>query len=141
MNEVDLGNPHRSLTTFFFGCTQRVCQTSKDIVDNLGNMFESRISAGAKEKLLYSGNLTPRTEGHTKKCVERCSELANKTTQQLYKVATPCLDDHQFKEEELGFVGELSNVCSLVFGTHWYTRHFMVCEQICPCCHQMDQSR
>ena len=29
-----------------------------------------------------------------------------KTTQQLYIVATPCMDDHQFKEEEMGSVGE-----------------------------------
>ena len=47
-----------------------------------------------------------------RKCVERYCELANKTTQQLYKVATPCIDDHQFKEEEMGSVGELSTVCS-----------------------------
>ena len=38
--------------------------------------------------------------GHAKKCVERYCELANKTTQQLYKVSTPCIDDHHFKEEE-----------------------------------------
>ena len=37
---------------------------------------------------------------------------ANKTTLVLYKVSTPCLDDHTFKEEELGSVGELSTVCS-----------------------------
>ena len=53
-------------------------------------------------------------EGHAKKCVERCCELANKTTQQLYKVSTPCLDHHQFKEEELQSVGELSKVCSQI---------------------------
>ena len=41
-------------------------------------------------------------------------ELANKTTQQLYKVATPCMDDHQFNEEENESVGELSTVCSQV---------------------------
>ena len=41
-------------------------------------------------------------------------ELANKTTQQLYKVATPCIDDHHFKEEEMGSVGELSEVCSQI---------------------------
>ena len=35
-------------------------------------------------------------EGHAKKCVERYCELANKTTQQLYKVSTPCIDDHHF---------------------------------------------
>ena len=39
------------------------------------------------------------------------SELANKTTQQLHKVATPRLDDHHFEEEEMGSVGELSTVC------------------------------
>ena len=44
-------------------------------------------------------------EGHAKKCVERYCELANKTTQRLYKVSTPCLDDHQIKEDEMGSVG------------------------------------
>ena len=53
-------------------------------------------------------------EGHAKKCVERYCELANKTTQQLYKVSTPCVDDHRFKEEELKSVGELSKVCSQI---------------------------
>ena len=53
-------------------------------------------------------------EGHAKQCVERFCELANKTTEQLYKVATPCLDDHHFKEEEIGSVGELSTVCSQI---------------------------
>ena len=53
-------------------------------------------------------------EGHAKKCVERYCELANKSTQQLYKVSTPCVDDHHFKEEELKSVGELSKVCSQI---------------------------
>ena len=54
--------------------------------------------------------------GHAKKCVERYCELANKTTQQLYKVSTPCIDDHHFKEEEeMKSVGELSKVCSQIF--------------------------
>ena len=52
--------------------------------------------------------------GHIKKCVERYCELANKTTQQLYKVSTPCIDDHHFKEEETKSVGELSNTCSQI---------------------------
>ena len=29
-------------------------------------------------------------------------------------VSTPCIDDHQFKEEELRFVGEFSDVCSQI---------------------------
>ena len=49
--------------------------------------------------------------GHAKKCVERYCELANKTTQQLNKVSTSCIDDHHFKEEELKSVGEVSQVC------------------------------
>ena len=52
--------------------------------------------------------------GHAKKCVERYCVLANKTTQQLYKVSTPCIDDHHFKEEELKSEGELSKVCSQI---------------------------
>ena len=54
------------------------------------------------------------TEGHAKKCVERYCELANKTTQQLYKVSTPCIDDLHFKEEDLKSVGDLSKVCSRI---------------------------
>ena len=52
--------------------------------------------------------------GLAKKCVERYCELANKTTQQLYKVSTPSIDDHHFKEEEMKSVGELSQVCSQI---------------------------
>ena len=51
-------------------------------------------------------------EGHAKNCVERYCELANRTTQKLYKVSTPCIDDHQFKEEELKSVAELSKICA-----------------------------
>ena len=50
-------------------------------------------------------------EGRAKKCAERYCELANKTTEQWNKLATPFMDDHQFKEEENGSVEELSIVC------------------------------
>ena len=46
-------------------------------------------------------------EGHVKKCVERSCELTKKTAQQLYKISTPCLDDHQSKDEQLESVGEI----------------------------------
>ena len=99
------------------GCTQRQCEISKDIVDNYRTTFESRISAGATEKLPCPENIRISSwsydmEGHAKKCVERYCELANRTTQQLYKVSSPCIDDHHFKEEELKSVGELSKICS-----------------------------
>ena len=48
--------------------------------------------------------------------MERFYELTIKTIQQLYEVATPCIDD-QLKEEEMGFVREWSKVCSQIFLT------------------------
>ena len=96
-------------------------------------MFASEISAGATETLPSSEKFCANIslswsydiECHAKKCVERYCELANETTQQLYKVATPCIDDHQIKEEEMESIGELSKVCSqivvkcLLLGPHW----------------------
>ena len=89
-------------------------------MDNDRAMLESRISAGGTQKLPYSENFRISSwsydiKGHAKKCVERFCELSNKTTQQLYKVSTPCIDDHHFKEEEMKSVGELSQVSSQKF--------------------------
>ena len=117
--EVDLGEPTSFLDHVYQKCTQRQCKISKDIVDNYRTMFESRISSGATEKSPCSGNLSISSwsydmEGHAKKCVERYCELANKTTLQLYKVSTPCIDDHLFKENEFKSVGELPKVCSQI---------------------------
>ena len=121
MKHVVSGEPTSFFDHVYLGCTERECQTSTEIVDNYRNMFQSKISAGATEKLPYSGKLGATIsswscdmEGHAKNCVERYCELANKTTQQLHKVATPCVDDHQFKEEEMGSVGDLSKVCSQI---------------------------
>ena len=66
-------------------------------------MFESRISAVRVEKLPFPQNLRISSwsydvEGHDRKSVEILFELANKTTQQHYKVYTPCIDVHHFQE-------------------------------------------
>ena len=47
-------------------------------------------------------------------CVERYCELANKNVDHLYKVSSPCLDDHHFKKEDFQSVGDLSNVSSQI---------------------------
>ena len=52
MEDVDLGEPSSFPDHVYLGCTQRECQISKDIVANYREMFESRISAGGKEKYL-----------------------------------------------------------------------------------------
>ena len=115
------------------GCTQRECQTSKDIVDNYRTMFESRISVAATKKLPVPEK-SDATFFHGPMII-----LADKTTQQSHKVATPCIDDHQFKEEEMGSVEELSTVCSQIVLTclHWARiGYFMLCEQTCQCRHK-----
>ena len=121
MEVVDLGEPTSFLDHVYLGCSPRECETGKDTVENDRNMFESGISEGATEKLPCSGrfdaNLSTWSydmEGHAKKCVERYCELANRTTQQFFKVGTPCVDDHQIKEEETGSVGELPKCCSQI---------------------------
>ena len=92
-------------------------------------MFEFRMSAGGVEKWLYpeksEANISSWSydmEGHAKKCVERCCELANKSTQQLHKVATPTSINSKKKKKD---VGELSKVCAqivlkcLYLGSNW----------------------
>ena len=53
--EVDLGEPTSFLDHVYLECTQRECEISKDIVDKYRTMFESRISAGATEKITMLG--------------------------------------------------------------------------------------
>ena len=134
MKDVDLGEPTSFLDRVNLGCTQRECPISDDIMANYRETFESRISAGAKEKLptRASGKLDAETisswsydmEGHARKCVERNFEFANETIQQLYKDATPCMDDHQYLEEENESVGELSTVCSQIVLKRPYLARF-----------------
>ena len=120
VKEVDLGEPASFLDHVYWGVRNGSANQAKLLSTIAKNMCESRISARAKEKLLCSGkpdadifSWSYDMEGHAKKCVERYCELANSTTQQFfYTVSTPCLDDHHFKEEELGSVGELSKLCS-----------------------------
>ena len=129
---------------FSWDVLKRPFEISIENVDNYRTMFESRISAGGTEKLPCSVNLRVSSwsyeqDSHAKKCVERYCELANKTNQQLYKVSTPCLDDHHFKERLVKSV--LSN-CSemLVLGTYWKTWYSKVSEQTCTIDHKMDES-
>ena len=115
--DVDLEEPTSFLDHVYLGCTQRECQIRNDIVANYKDMFESRISAGAKEKLptRASGKLDAETisswscdmEGHAKKCVEGTFELANKNDVNNIKSHRHAMDDHQFKEEENGICWRL----------------------------------
>ena len=139
-------NQHRFLDHVYLGCTQRECQISKDIVDNYTRKIRIQDFCQGYRKIVRNKkpqrNLIPKQYLHglmiwkvmQKKCVERYCELANKTTQQLYKVANTM---HGWPSiERRGKWVHLENCISLlancsqmsVFGTYWETWHFMVCE-------------
>ena len=127
MKSVDMDEPTSFLDHVYSGCTQRECKPNEKIIGQYNKMFESRISAGATEKIPGWENTHAKTvalsydmEGHAEKCVDRYCELANKKVEQRYKVSNPCLDDHQFKQEELESVGELSEVCSQIVLTFYF---------------------
>ena len=118
----------------------QILSTITEVCLNPGSPQEQLKNYHARKNLSIS-SCSCDMEGHAKKCVERYCELANKTTQQLYKVSTPCIDDHHFKEEELISVGELSQVCSQIvlqsqlgflgcFPTTHKTQH-LVCGDSC----------
>ena len=120
-NLLILQNQHHSLTDhLYLACTQRECKANENIIDQNWEMFESDISATATEKPTRMWE-TSRKNGrvvlrHGRTCSKVRREILWtgkwKNTEQLYKVSTPCLDDHNFKKEELEAVGDLSDVCS-----------------------------
>ena len=127
MNNVDIHEPTSFLDHVHLGCTQRECKPNEIIIVQYKKMFESRISAGTKKNywdgktLKHKQKRCPTTMlGHAQRCVERHCELGNKKVEQLYKVSSPCVDDHQFKQEELASAGELSTIRSpTVFKCLW----------------------
>ena len=119
LKEVDLGEPSSFFDHVYLGCTQRECKTGRDIVDNCRDLSESRMSAGGVVKLLYSEDSKANISSwsYERKVMRRTAlrDIANLqtlSTQQSHKVATPCIDDHQSKEEEMGSVGELLMLCA-----------------------------
>jgi hypothetical protein len=53
-------------------------------------------------------------EGHAEQCVDRYLELTNKTKDTLTEVSTPCMDDHQFRPEEMVTKGEVASVAARI---------------------------
>ena len=95
---VDLGEPTSFFDHVYLGCSQRECKSNGSIVEEYRKMFETRISAGATEKLLGCEKPHAKTvawsydmECHAKKCVGRYCEPAN---------STPCLNDDNFKKRK-----------------------------------------
>ena len=122
----------------YLGCTKRECQISNDIVANYRHMFESRISAGAKEKLPTRASGKPEAEtkpswsfdmeGHAKKLCGKILRTCKENNSTIIQSRNAIMDDHQFKEEEENVVSwtivySLLTNCSemSVFGSYWET--------------------
>ena len=113
--EVDLGEPTSFLDHVYLGCTQRQCDIRKDMWTIRAPCLNREFPRGELKnyhtrKIFVF--LRGRTICHAKKCVERYCELANRTTQQLYTVSTPCIDDHHFKEKKRNLL-ENCHKCAL----------------------------
>ena len=109
-------NQHHFLTMFIWVALNesvrlaRIFWRATEICSNPGFLLEPKKNYRPE----LQGNLMQKIsswsydmEGHAKKCVERYCELANETTQQLHKVATPCIDDHQLKKKKK--MGQVEN--------------------------------
>ena len=123
MKNVDLDEPTSFLDLVFLGCTQSECKPNETIVEEFSKMFELRISAGATDNYWCDNNRKDILNNASSDAVNwHTRKWSNFKT-----VSSLCLDDHQFKQEELESVGELSKVCSqvvlknLIFGTYCTT--------------------
>ena len=96
-------------------CANRMKQSLNSKLKCMNHVFllEQQKNYRDGENLTQKPKRGPTTwKDMRKKCVDRYCEQANKKMEQLYKVSSPCLDDHQFTLERLEPVGELSEVCS-----------------------------
>ena len=118
MKHVDLEKRTSFLDQRYSGCAQHECKPHNCLVDDDRNMFESRISAEAAEKLMNAKKMSAWSHGrHGRTCEEMRETILRtgnqKNVEQLYKVPTPCIDEHRYKQERKT-VGELSKVCSQI---------------------------
>ena len=100
-------------------CTQRECQANESTIDQKKRNVQVTNFRYSNWKVTSVGK-TSWKDGHmilrhgrtSQKYVEMYCELTNKKTEQLYTVSTPCLDDHNWKKDNLEVVGEMPNMCS-----------------------------
>ena len=94
--EVDLGEPTSFLDPCLLGLHSKTVWRKPRYCWQLPNHVWIQNFRRSNWKIPCSENLSVSSwscdmEGHAQKCVERYCELAKKTTQQLYKVLTPCI--------------------------------------------------
>ena len=145
MNLVDLDEPTSFLDHENLGCTQRECNPNETIFDEQRKMFESRNFCYSSWKATRVG-ATSRKDGrmvlrHGRTCSKmRWNVLWTRKQKDrtVVQVSTPCLDDHNFKKEELEAVGKLSNVFSQIVLSDLTFLWSVI--KTCSSSHNMDKS-
>ena len=134
MKFVDLEEPTSFLDYVYHGCTQRECKSNENIIEEYKKMFESRISAGATQKIPVWEKSHSKTvawshdmEGHVKKCVERYCELAESPL-------------HAWTTISSGRSALKSSVNACIWPVLVDLIFFGSAKQTCTRCHKMDQS-
>ena len=108
MKYVGLGEPTSFLDHVYLGCTQRDVRKARilwivtEVCSNLGFLpglqknCQKKTTGKPDAETIYFTVLR-----HGRSCKEMRGKIlrtSKKTTQQLYKIPTPSMDDHQFKE-------------------------------------------
>ena len=116
---ADLKDPTPLLDQENLGCTQREAQVDKSIVFEKTQLFTKCVNANTDTQLDESNQEETTAwscdmEIYAQKCGALLRSGAQKQVDQLHKVSTPCLYDHQIKPDVLESVGELSETCSKI---------------------------
>ena len=105
----------------YFACTQREAQAEHRIVMEKRQLFAKTTTTGTDIQIDEQSTESMNTwssdiKGHAQNCVQRYCGFGKKTVDQLHKVSTSCLDDHQIKPEDMESLGELKrNMFSILF--------------------------
>ena len=119
MKHVDLDEPTSFLDHLYLGCTRRECKPNEIIIEY--RVCTTNFCCSNRKITRVGENLTQRRlRGPTtwkdmlKNALRDVAKWRTNKAEQSCKVSSPCLDDRQFKEEQLESVGELSKVCSQI---------------------------
>ena len=122
-----LTNQHHLLVHVNLGCNQRECKPNEIINKQYREMFESRISPGATDKLPGWQKLHAKTVAWSHDMEDRLKNALRDTANWREQKDRAVIQSLKSLLGELESVGELSNVCSLnclemlVLGTNWLT--------------------
>ena len=122
MKHVDPGEPMSFLDHVYLECTQRECRPTKITLRNtercsnheflreqLRNYLRGRETSRKNSRLAIRYG-----RSRDKSAWEDIATWRFKKTEQLHKISTPCLNDHNFKKDGLETVGEFTKVCSQI---------------------------